>query len=58
MSNIMSPAEERLERAFRHVRTWSVLLCLSAIACLLVAGVLASVVGAVFIEEERQAESP
>lgn len=55
MSNIMSPAEERLQRAFRHVRTWSVLLCLSAIACLLVAGVLASVVGAVFIEEERQA---
>ncbi|WP_072414836.1 hypothetical protein [Collinsella phocaeensis] len=55
MSNIMSPAEERLERSFRHVRTWSVLLCLAAIACLLVAGVLAAVVGAVFIEEERQA---
>ena len=51
----MSPAEERLERSFRHVRTWSVLLCLAAIACLLVAGVLAAVVGAVFIEEERQA---
>lgn len=55
MSNIMSPAEERLERSFRHVRIWSVLLCLAAIACLLVAGFLASVVGAVFVEEERQA---